>query len=259
MVFTDDLAFEMVTLVLAAATIAYTAFMGLVQYRRHGPAGLQESLSNSVGPIGITGAVALGLGLWTEFAWPFPATMASYDILFGDVYTLFGIVLVAFTVSVLLKAKLQFVGLLSMVAGVATIEYAYQGYLIGMTKTPWEMLGLFAAFGVAAIAAFPATLVADRLMAMATPASAPAPAVSDVPARVTSRLGIRAAQPISPGTSGSASMEEASSTESAVTVYRLPTYATVIVLVFFVIAVGAAIAAALFANNTIPSHLLHAP
>ena len=257
MVFIDNLAFEMVTLVLAAATIAYTAFMGLVEYRRRGSDGLRSSLRGSAAPLGFVGGIALTMGFWNDLAWPLPG---AYNILFGDIYILFGVVLIGFAVAVLLNAKLQYLGMFSLVAGAAVIEYGYQGYLLGLTKEPWQMFGLYGAFGVAAILAFPATLVADRLLSGLPWTSTDLRSSSAVAARATGRLGRRASQPIAPGAATTASSESPTGTESEpVAPFRIPSYATAIVLVFFVFSVVAAIAAMLFVGNTVPSHLAHPP
>ncbi len=258
MAFIDNLAFEMVTLVLAAATIAYTAFMGLVEYRRRGPDGVRSSLRGSAGPLGFVGGVALSIGLWNDLAWPLPG---AYNILFGDIYMLFGIVLVAFVTTVLLNTKLQYFGMFSLVAGAATFEYGYQAYHLNMTKEPLEMFGLYGAFGLAAMLAFPAALIVDRMLAgaFAVPSSTAVETPSEV--RVGSRLGQRATQPITTGV-GSSSAADATTTTVAPTArgtFHLPSYATIVVLVFFVFSVAAAIAAMFFVGNTVPSHLASPP
>ncbi len=256
MAFIDNLAFEMVTLVLAATTIAYTAFMGLVQYRRRGSEGLRSALRGSAPPIGFLGGVALAMGFWNDTTWTLPG---AYNILFGDAYLLFGITLVAFAASVLLNTKLQFFGMFSLVAGGAMLEYGYQAYLLHLTKEPLEMFLLYAAFGLTAMLAFPATLVADRLIAGPVPAPASVASEAPVANRALSRLGIRATQPIASGVAGSAASETESVESSGTFTTRLPTYATVLVLALFVVSVGAAIAGMMFVGNTVPSHLASPP
>jgi putative membrane protein len=255
MAFVDNLAFEMVTLVLAAATIAYTAFMGLVEYRRRGPEGLRSSLRGSVAPVGFVGGFALALGFWGDLAWPLPG---AYNILFGDVYVLFGIVLMGFAVSVLLGTKLQYLGILSLVAGVAVIEYGYQGYLLGLTKEPLQMFGLYGAFGLAAVLAFPATLVADRMLTGTPWSSGAARNAAATAVRAGGRFGQRASQPIVPDPAPAAAVPSATP-EPVGAPFRIPPYATGLVLAFFVLSVAAAIAAMMFVGNTVPSHLASPP
>ncbi len=243
MAFVDTLSLEMVTLLLAAATVAYAAVMGLVEHRRRGAEGLRSSLKGTAAPLAFLGAGVFGLGLWGEAAWPLPG---AYNILFSDVYVVFGLVLLALAVSILLNARLQYAGIFSAVAGAITIDYGYQAYHLGLTKEPLEMFLLYGAFGLAAILAFPATLVADRMLlgkAWATSVADATPA----PAGLFSRLGRRAAQPVVPG---------ADETSGPVGV---PRYATAIVLVFALVMMGAAIAAMFFIGNTVPAHLASPP
>ena len=256
MAFIDNLAFEMVTLVLAAATIAYTAFMGLVEYRRRGSDGLRSSLRGSVAPIGFVGGIALAMGFWNDLAWPLPG---AYNILFGDIYMLFGVVLVGYAVSVLLNAKLQYLGMFSLVAGAAVLEYGYQAFHLNMTKEPLQMFGLYGAFGVSAMLAFPATLVADRLLS-GVPWGSSTDLRNSSAAAVRSglRLGRRASQPIAPGVTGSNEPSEDSS-KVVSPPFRIPSYAMLLVLAFFVFTTAAAIAAMLFVGNTVPSHLASPP
>lgn len=249
MAFVDALTLEMVTLLLAAATVAYTAVMGIVEYHRRGAEGLRAGLRGSAGPLAFLGAGVFGLGMWGSIAWPLPG---AYNILFSDVYVLFGMVLLAVAVSLFLGARLQYAGIFAAVAGAVTIDYGFQGYHLGLTKEPFEMFLLFAAFGVAAIAAFPATLVADRLL-LGTPwgIARSAPAASPA-GSLLGRFGRRAAQPVVPGT-------QADGASSVTTTFGMPRYATAVVLVFAVVMVGAAIAAMFFVGNTVPAHLASPP
>lgn len=245
MAFVDVLALEMVTLVLTAALLAFGAVAGLMAYRRRGAEGLRTSLRGAVGPSGVLGTVVLALGLWGQIAWPLPG---AYNILFSDVYLLLGIVLVGFAVTVLMGARLQYVGVLAAVSGAVVFEYGYQGYLLGLTKEPFEMFGLYGAFALAGLLALPATLVADRMMSTVRwGTSVAAPRASPRRLGTWARLG---------GEPSPASAAESESTELP---YLMPRYATLLVLGFVAIMVVAGVAALFFVGNTVPSHLAHPP
>ncbi len=243
MAFVDTLSLEMVTLLLAAVTVAYAAVMGLVEHRRRGAEGLRSSLNGTAAPLAFLGAGVFGLGLWGTVSWPLPG---AYNILFSDVYVLFGLVLLSLAVSILLGARLQYAGVFAAVAGAVTIDYGYQAYQLGLTKEPLETFLLYGAFGLSAIVAYPATLVADRML-LGRAWGAPVAAASPAAAGLFSRLGRRAAQPVVPGA------DDGPATPG------VPRYATAIVIVFALVMVGAAIAAMVFIGNTVPAHLASPP
>ena len=70
MVFVDVLAFEIVTLLIAAVLLAYTAVVGYLAIRRNDPDGLASALRGSSVPTGSVGLASLILGLWGQMAWP---------------------------------------------------------------------------------------------------------------------------------------------------------------------------------------------
>lgn len=267
MVFVDVLAFEIVTLLLVAALVAYGAILGLVSYRREGGEGLKTAMKSLGMPVGALGVVATGLGVWGEAAWPLPG---SYNILFSDVYLLMGLVLVGFAAVILAGLKLQYAGVLSLVAGAATMDYGVSGYQLGLTKEPIAMLALYGAFGLAAILAFPAALVADRLMAgtLGSERKGTAATATGV-GRFFGSMGRRAAQPVVPGAAarsgGSASTDITVASTSETTTgtasrgFAVPPYAQALVIAFAFFAIAAGIVAVIFLDSTVPAHLAHAP
>jgi putative membrane protein len=241
MAFVDVLGFEIATLVIAAALFTYVAVVGYFALRRNDAHGLRSVLRGSAVPIGGVGIIATGLGFWGELAWPLPG---AYNILFSDVYLIFGVLLVAFALSAALTLKLQYVGVLGLVSGGVAMFYGFSAYQLNMTKEPLEMLLLYSGFGMAGVLALPATLVVDQYLHHPDGA----PAFWQLPAFGRGRsLGIRAAQPM------------ARVSEGATGAFVLPRYATLLVLAFPLIMALAGIAAIFFLGSTIPSHLKSAP
>lgn len=157
MVFTDDLAFELYTVAFAGFLIIYmTVKMSLAQ--RKGEKDLSGYLGAGIIPITVLGLFMFIMGLFGESTWPLPG---SYNILFFDPYTLFGIIILGASLSIILKKKLQYVGFLSLMAGLVLIDYAIQGYALGLTSAPLALLGLFAFAGISGILAYPVTLIID--------------------------------------------------------------------------------------------------
>jgi len=256
MVFIDILALEEVTLLIAAVVLAYVGLLGLFAMRRNDPAGLRSALRGAAVPVGGLGALATAFGVWGEMVWQYPSFMASYNILFNDVYTLFGLTFLILGVSLALGQKLQYAGLFGLVAGGVTIAYGYQGWHLGLTKEPFEMFLLFGAFGLAGILSMPATLVADHYLAYPETTVTPVGSAVSVARRQPSiQTSVRAAQPITPTTS------EGTPDESVAQklVYHLPLYVSVPVLVFVVSMGLAAVAALFFLDSTLPAHLASAP
>ncbi len=74
-----------------------------------------------------------------------------------------GIVIISYVISVKMKYKLQYVGILALFAGIFAIDYGYQGYLLNMTSEPLGMLLMYIAFGAVGILSFPVTLIVDTV------------------------------------------------------------------------------------------------
>lgn len=257
MAFIDILAFEEVTLLMAAVLIGYLGVIGLFAMRRNDPAGVKAVMKGAAVPIGALGAIATTFGIWAEMVWPYPAPyLASYNILFNDTYLLFGLTLLGFAISMALSLKLQYVGLFALVAGGTTIAYGYQGWILGMTKDPFETFLLFAGYGLAGLLAFPTTVVVDHFLAHPVSSATSAPASVAAPShRPSIQTASRAVQPIVP-VSSSGTPDE---TESFTPKFHLPIYMSITMLIF-VVALGlAAIAALWYLDLTLPAHLAAAP
>jgi len=253
MAFVDELAFWEATILVGSVLLGYVGFTIYWAIRRNDAMGVRAAMRGAAAPVGGIGAVAMVLGLWGEAAWQLPG---SYNILFTDVYLMFGVTMVMLAVSLATASKLQYTGLLALVAGGMTVAYGWNGYVLGMTKEPFEMFLLYGAFGLAGILSFPATVVADHFLAHADgtafPLGAPATSTHSRP----SLLGAtRAAQPIVP-------MENGNGADVPVdfpSAFRVPPYISVIALAFVASMGLAAYAALSFLNTTLPAHLASAP
>lgn len=161
-VFVDNLGIELYSLSFVGFLTLYMTVKMYLAYKR-GEKNLENHLRLGIVPMTVLGIFIFIMGLESEFTWPLPG---AYNILFFDPYVMLGVILIAATVSVLLKEKLQNVGFLTLLMGFVLIDYGVQAYSIGLTKEPLALLGLFVAFGVAAIFAYPVTLIMDRMPAM---------------------------------------------------------------------------------------------
>lgn len=170
MAFIDDLGFTVALILAGAAVLAYASIRAFWHILRNDPGRVRASIKASAVPAGIIGVVALSIGLWTEFTWPYliSAGLGSYNIFFGDVTTLFGMVMMVYAIVGYFDLKLEYAGLFGFVAGVITAWYGYWGYTtltpkgtFGLTKDPLETFLLYGAFAAAGVFALPATLVVD--------------------------------------------------------------------------------------------------
>jgi putative membrane protein len=249
MAFIDVLALWQATLLLAAILLAYVGVVAYAAIRRNDIVGLRSAIRGASIPLGGLGAIVVSMGLWTEMMWPLPG---SYNILFGDMYLLFGLVLVAFAASAYLSLKMQYAGLFAAATGGITILYGISGYHLGMTKNPLETLSLFGAFGLAGILAFPATLVYDQYLHHGSDQ----PVFRSLPSFGRRRaLGTRAAQPIVANRAGEVPTAPVEDSEG----YVVPRYITILALAFPIFMVLAGIAAMLYLGTTVPAHLQSPP
>jgi putative membrane protein len=252
MAFIDTLAFQQATLLLAAVLIGYVGVLAAFAMRRNDAAGLQSLLKGSAIPIGSLGGVATILAVYGEMTWPLPG---SYNILFTDIYLLFGVTLVVLAVSLATSTKLQFAGLFALVAGGLTISYGWAGYGLGMTKDPLETFLLYGAFGLTGILAFPATVMVDHYVAHpdssvfvhSAPVARSRPSLSGAS---------RAVQPVVPGTAPAAPAEPSPKVPVS---FRVPVYINATLILFLVVVALAAIAALFYLDSTVPAHLASPP
>ena len=100
MVFIDILAFEEVTLLMAAVLVGYVGVLGWWAMRRNDPTGVKNVMKGAAIPVGAVGVIATTFGIWGEMTWPYPAPyLSSYNILFNDTYLLFGLTLLGLAIS----------------------------------------------------------------------------------------------------------------------------------------------------------------
>jgi len=236
MSFIDPLAFVEVVLFIVSVVGTWVTLESLGAIRRDRPDELRAILQGAAIPFLSVGMVALILSLWGEMTWPLPG---SYNILFWDVFLLFGIVLISFGVAFYRGTRVQYSGLMALAAGIIVIFYGVTAYQQGLTREPLETLLLYLGFGAVAILSLPASLVADWFLAPVRPTQFPwtrVPAVSE-PERSP-------AEPSGP---------------SSATFQYVVSFARVVAYFFPVFFGLAAIAALLYIGQTVPAHLMSPP
>ncbi len=248
MAFIDDLGLIEALLLLGGVLLTYVGLVGWYRMYKNDAKGLRQALTGASVPLGGVGLAATILGLWGEMVWNYQpwAFLGGYNIFFTDVVLLFGLVLVALSVSMYKELSLQYVGLFALVAGGITLFYGWTGYGYSYTKEPFETLLLYAGFGVSGIMASPATVLVDHYLANG--ATSKMFWTTAAPSRSARGLtgAVRAAQSISPSTT-----EE----KNGDLRYRLPIYVSFLLLAFPVFMALAALAAYFYLGSTIPGHL----
>ena len=159
MAFIDDLAMELFTLSLVGVVSIYLTGSVYIAYRK-GIKDIEEVLKPGVYPLGILGGIITIMGIYGEMTWPLPG---SYNILFYDPYLIIGLILVIMAVSIAMKQKLQFTGILALFSGLIAIYYGANAYIDKMTSSPIAMLGLYIAFGLTGVFTYPTTLIYEML------------------------------------------------------------------------------------------------
>jgi len=255
--FIDDLALVEVLIGMVAVLFAYVGVVSWWYIRTNKPKLLRETLKASAVPVGVVGLITAALGLWGEMTWPFNVTfgttnfLAGYNIFFLDVMVMFAIVCLAYAVVAYTGKHLNSVGVLAVVAGICTAFYGYVGYNLApnlqYTKDPWETFALYGAFGLAAILAFPATVLVDYYLHHAETGQAIWQRSTST-LRLRTSMGSRAAQPVS----GVDSQEEI---PAQTLKFRVPIVLQLVMLAFPVMMVLAAVAAFWYFGVTLPGHL----
>ncbi|MCI4354011.1 MAG: DUF981 domain-containing protein, partial [Thermoplasmata archaeon] len=198
---------------------------------------------------GVIGGISLTQGLFTEYTWPFLLSdgLGSYDIFFGDVITLFGMVLIVYAIVAFYGLKLEYAGVFGFVAGVMTAWYGYWGYttlvspgVLGLTKDPLETFLLYGAFGAAGVFSLPAALVVDWYLEHAGPTF---PKIT-----MSLRPASERVEKDATGGDGAASVR-----------YRIPYYVYLLIMWFPIFTVLAAIAAWFYIGDILPGHLTSPP
>ncbi len=256
--FIDNLALIEVLIATVAVLFAYAGVLVWYGMRQNDPKGVRTVLKGLSVPLGMVGVAIFGLALWGEMTWPFLASdgLGGYNIFFFDPLLLFGVVLISYAISAHLSLKMQYVGLIALLAGAVTIFYGWTGYTASpaFTKDPFDTLLLYCAYGVTGIAAFPATVLIDYYLKCADLGR---PVFSPLLGRSTHRSAraigtVRGAQPVVPAVATApVSADEPASTAT----FRFPIWAQTLVLLFPFFAVCAAIAALWYFDITLPGHL----
>lgn len=159
MAFIDDLAMELFTLSLVGVVSVYLTGAVYLAYRK-GVKDIEGVLKPGVYPLSILGGIITIMGIYGEMTWPLPG---SYNILFYDPYLIIGLILIMIAVSIAMKQKLQFTGILALFSGLIAIYYGANAYMDKMTSSPIAMLGLYIAFGLTGVFTYPTTLIYDML------------------------------------------------------------------------------------------------
>lgn len=157
--FIDDLAFELFTLSIVGVISLYMTAAVYIAYRK-GVKDIESALRPGAYPLGIFGGIITIMAIYGEMTWPLPS---SYNILFYDPYLMLGLILMMMSVAIILKQKLQYVGIVALFAGLISIYYGASAYMDKMTSSPIAMLGLYVAFGLTGVFTYPATLIYDTL------------------------------------------------------------------------------------------------
>jgi putative membrane protein len=118
-----------------------------------------RSLRGAAIPLGVIGFYIILSGLYGQFFWPLPG---SYNILFYDIFTLSGLMFVAFAWALHSDIDTQPVGFFGLMVGLIAIYYGYEGYILGLTSAPLALFGLYSLYGLAGILSYPMTVLLDR-------------------------------------------------------------------------------------------------
>lgn len=163
MPFIDDLALELITLVMTSGVVVYVTGLTYLKYRKDGPKGAQDTLRLAIFPLGFLGAIIVILGIWQETTWPFPAGTSLYNIAFTDTYLVFGLIALSVALSLAFKQKLQVSGFFGLLGGIMAIYYGAIIYSQGLTKSPLGSLAMYVSFGIAGLLTWPATFAYDTM------------------------------------------------------------------------------------------------
>lgn len=159
MVFIDDLAFGLFSIGFAGMLLFYTIASMYLVYRNK-KKDYHDHLKAAHVPMMLVGLYMVVLGFFGQATWPLPG---SYNILFFDPLVAFGLVVLAFALSIRYNVRLEYAGFLGLMVGAMVIVYGVQGYAIGLTSEPIALLGMYGCFGIAGLFSYPVAMIADRL------------------------------------------------------------------------------------------------
>lgn len=115
--------------------------------------GLKQNSKQWIPGFGMVGAVALATGLHMIWNWTLPS---SYNIAFGELSVLFGIIFIGASLSLALGWDLLTVTIYAFFAGIAAIVIGFRMINLGMTKQPILSGMGFILSGLAGVLAAPA-------------------------------------------------------------------------------------------------------
>ncbi len=159
MAFVDNLAFLLFAISFVGFLFVYLALSSYLSYRRNRK-GYREHVKSASVPLLFLGAYMTIMGIWGQIVWPLPG---SYNLLFYDPLTGFGLVLLAFFASSHFKIKMEYAGFFALMNGIALIIYGVNGYMLKMTSSPIALLGMYALYGIAGISSYPLMLALDEV------------------------------------------------------------------------------------------------
>lgn len=159
MVFIDNLAFGLFAISFTGFLLLYTVSSMYLVYRSK-KKDYSDHLEGASIPMAIVGTFLVVSGFLGQQTWPLPG---SYNILFWDPMVAFGLVSLAFALSIRYQVRLEYSGFLGFLIGIMVLIYGAQGYSLGLTAAPIALLALYVFYGIAGIFSFPVALIADRL------------------------------------------------------------------------------------------------
>ncbi len=159
MVFVDNLVYMLFIIGFAGFIILYVVTSVYKESKRK-KKNLLEYLEGASVPLFILGLYVFITGILGQILWPLPG---SYNILFFDPYISFGIVLLAFSVSVRYKVRLGYTGFFGLLVGIMAIVYGMHAYSLGMTREPLMLFLMYLFYGLAGIMSFPIAFFVDKL------------------------------------------------------------------------------------------------
>ena len=162
MAFVDNLLYQLFAVGSVGVLTFYIALSVYLAYRRSSRKGSRVDitgiLEGGMVPLTIIAVYLLISGVVGQLLWPLPG---AYNILFYDPMISLALVLLGFSWCVYKSKKLHYVGLFALLTGILTGVYGITGYMLGFTKSPIALLGMFGSFGIAGILAFPMALMVD--------------------------------------------------------------------------------------------------
>ncbi len=161
MTFTDNLAFGLFSISFASLMLFYVATSMYFIYRhKRDPKEYTEHMRSAAAPMMVIGSYLVLLGFLGQATWPLPG---SYNILFFDPMVAFGMVILAFALSIRSNVKLEYAGFFGLLVGLMALIYGAEGYSIGLTLAPSALLALYFFYGMTGVFSYPAALIFDRL------------------------------------------------------------------------------------------------